>query len=118
VIAVGGAMLALSQLVTSENTHFGTTKISGMLDGQNKSIDSNSHSNNSVQNVGWLGYLSFQNSPWILAFIMIFLFTMLGPTDVYPKEVRFWIVETTQLKAFPCILLWGLTCIEMIRCRF
>jgi hypothetical protein len=118
VIAVGGAMLALSQLVASENTHFGTTKISGMLDGQNKSIDSNSHSNNSAQNVCWHGYLSFKNSLWILAFIMIFLFTMLGPTDIYPKEVRFWIVETAQLKAFPCILLWGLTCIEMMRCRF
>jgi len=117
VIAVGGAMLALSQLVASDNTHFGTTKISGMLDGQNKSIDSNSHSNNSAQNVCWHGYLSFKNSLWILAFIMMFLFTMLGPTDIYPKEVRFWIVETAQLKAFPCILLWGLTCIEMIRCR-
>ena len=117
VIAVGGAMLALSQLVTSENTHFGTTKISGMLDGQNKSIDSNSHSNNAVQNVGWHGYLSYKNSPWIAAFIMMFLFTMLGPTDIYPKEVRFWIVETAQLKAFPCILLWGLSCIEMMRCR-
>lgn len=117
VIAVGGAMLALSQLVASDNTHFGTTKISGMLDGQNKSIDSNSHSNNSAQNVCWHGYLSFKNSPWILAFIIMFLFTMLGPTDIYPKEVRFWIVETAQLKAFPCILLWGLTCIEMIRCR-
>jgi hypothetical protein len=117
VIAIGGAMLALSQLVTSENTHFGTTKISGMLDGQNKSIDSNSRSNNSVKIVGWHGYLSFQNSLWILAFIIMFLFTMLGPTDIYPKEVRFWIVETAQLKAFPCILLWGLTCIEMIRCR-
>ena len=118
VIAVGGAMLALSQLVASENTHFGTTKISGMLDGQNKSIDSNSHSNNSAQNVCWHGYLSFKNSPWILAFIIMFLFTMLGPTDIYPKEVRFWIVETAQLKAFPCIFLWGLTCIEMMRCRF
>lgn len=117
VIAVGGAMLALSQLVTSENTHFGTTKISGILDGQNKSIDSNSHSNNAVQNVGWRGYLSYKNSPWIAAFIMMFLFTMLGPTDIYPKEVRFWIVETAQLKVFPCILLWGLTCIEMMRCR-
>ena len=116
VIAVGGAMLALSQLVASENTHFGTTKISGMLDGQNTSIDSNSHSNNSVQNVGWRRHLNFQNSPWIAAFIIMFLFTMLGPTDIYPKEVRFWIVETAQLKAFPCILLWGMSCVEMIRC--
>lgn len=109
VIAVGGAMLALSQLVASENTHFGTTKISGMLAGQNKSIDSINQSNNLVQNVGWRRHLNFQNSPWISAFIMMFLFTMLGPTDIYPKEVRFWIIETAQLKAFPCILLWGLT---------
>jgi hypothetical protein len=115
VIAVGGAMLALSQLVVSENTHFGTTKISGIRDGQNKSIDSNSHSNNAVQNVGWHGYLSYKNSPWIAAFIMMFLFTMLGPTDIYPKEVRFWIVETAQLKAFPCILLWGLALIKMLK---
>ena len=57
------------------------------------------------------------NSTWILAFIMMFLFTMLGPTDIYPKEVRLWIVETAQLKAFPCILLWGLTCIDLMRCR-
>lgn len=116
VIAVGGAMLALSQLVTSENTHFGTTKISGMLDDQNKRIDLNTQSNSAVKNFGWGRYLNSQNSPWILVFIMMFLFTMLGPTDVYPKEVRFWIVETAQLKAFPCILLWGLSCIEMIRC--
>ena len=115
VIAVGGAMLALSQLVVSENTHFGTTKISGILDGQNKSIDSNSHSNNAVQNVSWHRYISSQNSPWIGAFILMFLFTMLGPTDVYPKEVRFWIVETAQLKAFPCILLWGLALIKMLK---
>jgi hypothetical protein len=115
VIAVGGAMLALSQLVVSENTHFGTTKISGILDGQNKSIDSNLHSNNAVQNVSWHRYISSQNSPWIGAFILMFLFTMLGPTDVYPKEVRFWIVETAQLKAFPCILLWGLALIKMLK---
>jgi hypothetical protein len=115
VIAVGGAMLALSQLVVSENTHFGTTKISGILDGQNKSIDSNLHSNNAVQNVSWHRYISSQNSPWIGAFIMMFLFTMLGPTDIYPKEVRLWIVETAQLKAFPCILLWGLALIKMLK---
>jgi hypothetical protein len=40
---------------------------------------------------------------------------MLGPTDIYPKEVRFWIVETAQLKAFPCILLWGMGLLEMFK---
>ena len=92
VIAVGGAMLAFSQVKFMNNADFESVKSSQLNDVRN-------------------------NSPWILAFIMMFLFTMLGPTDVYPKEVRFWIVETAQLKAFPCILLWGLTCIEMMRCR-
>jgi hypothetical protein len=92
VIAVGGAMLAFSQVKFTNNAYFESAK--------NTQLDDNRY-----------------NAPWILAFIMMFLFTMLGPTDVYPKEVRFWIVETAQLKAFPCILLWGLTCIEMMRCR-
>jgi hypothetical protein len=92
VIAVGGAMLAFSQVKFMNNADFESVKSSQLNDVR-------------------------YNSPWILAFIMMFLFTMLGPTDVYPKEVRFWIVETAQLKAFPCILLWGLTCIEMMRCR-
>lgn len=92
VIAVGGAMLAFSQFKSMNNADFEPVK--------NTQLDDDRY-----------------NSPWILAFIMMFLFTMLGPTDVYPKEVRFWIVETAQLKAFPCILLWGLTCIEMMRCR-
>jgi len=92
VIAVGGAMLAFSQVKFMYNADFESVKNTQLDDGR-------------------------YNLPWILAFIMLFLFTMLGPTDVYPKEVRFWIVETAQLKAFPCILLWGLTCIEMMRCR-
>jgi len=92
VIAVGGAMLAFSQVKFMNNADFESVKNTQLDDGR-------------------------YNLPWILAFIMLFLFTMLGPTDVYPKEVRFWIVETAQLKAFPCILLWGLTCIEMMRCR-
>jgi hypothetical protein len=92
VIAVGGAMLAFSQVKFINNADFEPVKNTQLDDVRN-------------------------NSPWILAFIIMFLFTMLGPTDIYPKEVRFWIVETAQLKAFPCILLWGLTCIEMMRCR-
>lgn len=109
VIAVGGALLALSQVKFMNNVDFETDKNTQSDNVRNNLIDSINHSNNSVQNVGWRRHLNFQNSPWISAFIMMFLFTMLGPTDIYPKEVRFWIVETAQLKAFPCILLWGLT---------
>ena len=90
VIAVGGAMLAFSQFKSMNNADFEPVKNTQLDDVRN-------------------------NSPWILAFIMLFLFTMLGPTDVYPKEVRFWIVETAQLKAFPCILLWGLALIKMLK---
>lgn len=115
VIAVGGALMALSQMVLSENMDFESAKNPSMLDDQNKEIDSSTQSNSAVQNFGWRGYLNSQNSPWILAFIMMFLFTLLGPTDIYPKAVRFWIVETAQLKAFPCILLWGLVLIKMLK---
>jgi hypothetical protein len=109
VIAVGGAMLAFSQVKSMNNVDFETDKNTQSDNVRNNPIDSINQSNNLVQNVGWRRHLNFQNSPWIAAFIMMFLFTMLGPTDIYPKEVRFWIVETAQLKAFPCILLWGLT---------
>jgi hypothetical protein len=90
VIAIGGAMLAFSQFKSMNNADFEPVK--------NTQLDDDRY-----------------NSPWILAFIMMFLFTMLGPTDIYPKEVRFWIVETAQLKAFPCILLWGLALIKMLK---
>jgi hypothetical protein len=90
VIAVGGAMLAFSQVKFMNNADFEPVKNTQLNDVRN-------------------------NSPWIAAFIMMFLFTMLGPTDIYPKEVRFWIVETAQLKAFPCILLWGLALIKMLK---
>jgi hypothetical protein len=32
------------------------------------------------------------------------LFAVLGPTDIYPKELRYWIVETAQLKAFSVLM--------------
>jgi hypothetical protein len=42
---------------------------------------------------------------WVLV-VMVLLFTILGPTDVYPLKWRQLIVETYQLKAFPCIVFW------------
>ncbi|MDA1181973.1 MAG: glycosyltransferase family 87 protein [Bacteroidetes bacterium] len=115
VIAVGGAMLVLSQMGFIKSNDFDSAENTQLHDVQNKKIDSNTQSNNPVQNFSWRRYLRFQNSPWILAFIMIFLFTMLGPTDVYPKSLRLWIVETAQLKAFPCIYLWGLVLLKMLK---
>lgn len=43
----------------------------------------------------------------------ILLFTVLGPTDIYPRTLRYWIVETAQLKAFAVLIayfymLWSL----------
>jgi hypothetical protein len=115
VIAVGGALLALSQLVTGENNHFETSQSSNNQEDQNKKVESNFQLNQAVQVISWFRYINSQNLLWILTFILMFFFTILGPTDVYPKAVRFWIVETAQLKAFPCILLWGLVLIQMIK---
>lgn len=115
VIAVGGSLLALSQLVTSENNHFETSQSSNNHEDQNKKVESNFLSNQAVQVISWRRYIHSKNLLWILTFILMFFFTILGPTDVYPKAVRFWIVETAQLKAFPCILLWGLVLLKMLK---
>jgi hypothetical protein len=44
---------------------------------------------------------------------LVMLFSVLGPTDIYPKELRYWIVETAQLKAFAVLtayvyMIWSL----------
>lgn len=115
VIAVGGALLALSQLVASENNHFETSQSSNNQEDQNKKVESNFQLNQAVQIISWFRYINSQNLLWILAFILMFFFTILGPTDVYPKAVRFWIVETAQLKAFPCIMFWGICLLEQLK---
>ena len=38
--------------------------------------------------------------------LIVFAFTILGPTDIYPVEIREWIVKDLQLKVFPCIAIW------------
>lgn len=56
-----------------------------------------------------LVYLSFQENinlfHWIILLLLV-VFTELGPSDIFPKYMRIWIVETAQLKVFPCILFW------------
>jgi hypothetical protein len=93
VIAVGGALLILTYLYFAENPSDST---------ENK-----------------LGLRQLMNSQtskiWMLGFVLLILFTVLGPTDIYPKPLRFWIVETAQLKAFPCILIWVLSSLELIK---
>jgi hypothetical protein len=42
---------------------------------------------------------------WFLL-VLVLLFTVLGPTDTYPRPWRFWIVETAQMKVFPVILVY------------
>lgn len=47
-------------------------------------------------------------SKWMqIQLVLLFVFTILGPTDIYPPTWRFWIVDTAQLKVFPVILFWG-----------
>jgi hypothetical protein len=49
-----------------------------------------------------------------LAFLLLFFLTELGPSDIYPRYMRIWIVDTAQLKVFPCIVFWIFTLFEMI----
>jgi len=42
---------------------------------------------------------------WVMG-VLLLLFTILGPSDIYPPTARKLIVETYQLKVFPCILFW------------
>jgi hypothetical protein len=60
--------------------------------------------------------LSLKDWYWYHYILMVFTiaFTELGPTDVYPVSIRIWIVETAQLKVFPCILFWILITTENI----
>jgi hypothetical protein len=51
----------------------------------------------------------------LLLIICLLLTTELGPSDLYPKIWRIWIVETAQLKVFPCILIWMVLIFETIR---
>ena len=37
---------------------------------------------------------------------LVMVFTILGPTDVYPIHIREYIVKDLQLKVFPCIAIW------------
>ncbi|NBP06755.1 MAG: hypothetical protein EBV15_11175 [Bacteroidetes bacterium] len=56
-----------------------------------------------------------ERKPWQIALLIpVLLFTCLGPSDVYPKAWRILIVETWQLKVFPCILVWGICMFQML----
>ena len=43
----------------------------------------------------------------LFIWLLVILFTILGPTDIYPVNWRIWIVEKAQLKVFPVILFWA-----------
>jgi len=54
----------------------------------------------------------------LLAFLLLFLLTELGPSDIYPRYMRIWIVEEAQLKVFPCVVFWIFTLLEMMNVDF
>jgi len=68
-----------------------------------------------------MAFLAMKGDMTIFHFIALFLlffFTELGPSDIYPKYLRIWIIETAQLKVFPCVLFWVLMLFEMIKFDF
>ena len=65
----------------------------------------------------YVAFATYDNLPKGILALLIFMLltTELGPSDIYPKIWRTWIVETAQLKVFPCILIWFVLLIETIR---
>jgi len=65
----------------------------------------------------FLWYFTFpERKAWHIAILIpVMLFTCLGPSDIYPKAWRILIVETWQLKVFPCILVWAICLFQLMR---
>jgi len=56
-----------------------------------------------------------ERKTWHTAILVtVMIFTCLGPSDIYPKALRMLIVETWQLKVFPCILIWMICMYQLL----
>jgi hypothetical protein len=64
----------------------------------------------------FLWYFSLpERKPWhIVVLAPVMLFTCLGPSDLYPKMWRMLIVETWQMKVFPCMVIWLICLAQLI----
>jgi hypothetical protein len=91
VIAVGGAVVALMTMMSPLVSDNEPTSFKGIR------------------------RICFAHWPWTLGLLMLICWTILGPTDIYPKAIRIWIVETAQLKAFPCIYLWVISIVKLMK---
>jgi len=65
----------------------------------------------------FVAFATFEKIPlyYILLIVLMLFTTELGPSDIYPKYMRVWIVETAQLKVFPCILVWVMLLLDVFR---
>jgi hypothetical protein len=54
----------------------------------------------------------------IILVALVFLFTVLSPTDLFPDALRKSLVEPYVLKAVPCIFIWVKIQVELISGRF
>lgn len=55
----------------------------------------------------WYFFQTSLNSKLAMALILFcIVFTSLGPSDLFPKNIRPILMEKMQLKVFPCILVW------------
>jgi len=50
----------------------------------------------------------------LILIILVFIFTSLSPTDIFPREIRIGIFQHYAIKAVPCILIWLKLIYEMI----
>jgi len=53
-------------------------------------------------------FFTKEKKPWydILLMLLVFLFTILSPTDLFPASLREELVKPYVLKAVPCIFVW------------
>jgi hypothetical protein len=52
-------------------------------------------------------YFTQQRNPLFLALlIVVFVFTCVSPTDIFPRSIRNALVRPYALKGVPCILTW------------
>jgi len=58
---------------------------------------------------------SEKNALNIALFVFAFLFTMLSPTDIFPRPLREGFVVPFVLKGVPCILIWVKVLLDMFR---
>ncbi len=70
-----------------------------------------------VTGVG-IWYFAMPAAKWrTVLLVLVFIFTSLGTTDVFPPYVKQHFIYPFKIKAFPCILVWCVVLVELMRLK-